>query len=193
MTTYNIQTTATQLRLTAPYNPNFIGSAKEKFEAKWDGECWCFDIRDRDMVLKFSESKYGWQMGMPLGSVTIDFFENRHYSRGPCILLGRVIAAAKDRDSGARLGDGVRLVGGVATSGGSSKNWTTEIRAGSEFVVHDVPEKMAQDYITGKRESRNVVVTLVVPPLPIVIDKTLLEDERSALMQRLTEIDTQLV
>ncbi len=192
MTTYKIQTTATQLRLTAPYNPDFIGPAKAKLGGQWDGECWCFDIRDQDAVLKFIEAKYGWRMGMPLVSVNVKFNENRHYGRGPCVLLGRVIAAAKDRDCGAKLGNGVRLVDGVATSGGSAKNWTTEIRAGSEFVVHDVPMQMAQDFITGKRESRNVVVTLVEPPVPVIVDKTSLEDERKALMQRLTEIDTQL-
>ena len=192
MTTYMIQTTATQLRLSAPYNPDFIGPAKTNLGAKWDGECWCFDIRDKDAALKFIEARYGWQMGMPLVSVNVKFNEDRHYGRGPCILLGRVIAAAKDRDCGVTLGNGVRLLNGVATSGGSAKNWTTEIRADSEFVVHDVPMQMAQDYITGNRKSRNVVVTLVEPLVPVVVDKTSLEDERTALMQRLSEIDTQL-
>lgn len=187
-----IQTTATQLRLSAPYNPDFNGPAKTKLGAQWDGEYWCFDIRDQDAVLKLIEAKYGWLMGMPLVSVNIKFNEDRHFGQGPCILLGRVIAAATGRDSGAKLGNGVRLMDGVVKSGGSTKNWTTEIRAGSEFVVHDVPMQMAQDFITGKRESRNVVVTLVEPPVPVVINKTSLEDERKALMQRLMEIDTQL-
>lgn len=192
MTIYKIEMTATQLRLTAPYNPNFIVSAKAKLGAKWDGECWCFDIRDQDAVLKLVETTYGWRMGMPLVSVNVKFNEDRRYGQGPCVLLGRVIAAATGRDSGAKLGNGVRLVDGVATSGGSVKNWTTEIHDGSEFVVHDVPAEMAQDYITGKRESRNVVVALVAPSAPAVVDKTSLEEERMALMQRLTEIDAQL-
>ena len=192
MTIYKIETTASQLRLTAPYNPNFIVTAKAKLGAQWDGECWCFDIRDKDIVLSLIETQYGWRIGMPLVSVTVKFNEDRQYGQAPCVLLGRVIAAATGRDSGAKLGNGVRLVDGVATSGGSTKNWTTEIRDGSVFVVHDVPAEMAQDYINGKRESRNVVVTLVVPPVPVVIDKTSLEDERKALMQRLTEIDAQL-
>lgn len=192
MTTYMIQTTATHLRLTAPYNPDFIGPAKTKLGAHWDGECWCFDIRDQDSALKFIEAKYGWRIGMPLVSVNIIFNEDRHFGQSPCVLLGRVLAAATDRDSGVKLGNGVRLVEGIATSGGSKKNWTTEIRAGSVFVVHDVPKQMAQDFITGKRESRNVVVTVIEHPVTVVVDKTSLEDERKELMQRLTEIDAQL-
>jgi hypothetical protein len=155
MTTYQIEKTQSQLRLTSPYNPEFIKTAKSDLGAKWDGDFWCFDIRDELAVLKLIERKYGWKSGMPLVSVCVTFNEDRTYGRGPCILLGRVIASASGRDSGAKLGEGVRLqAGDGADSGGSVKNWTTEISEGTEFLVHDVPEQMAQDYVDGKRESR---------------------------------------
>ena len=52
MTTYKLEKTATQLHLTSPYNPDFIASAKADLGAKWDGQCWCFDIRDEAAALK---------------------------------------------------------------------------------------------------------------------------------------------
>lgn len=193
MTTYKLERTATQLRLTSPYNPDFISAAKADLGAKWDGDCWCFDTRDETAVLKLIERKYGWKDGMPLVSVGLKFNEGRHYGTGPCILLGRVIASATGRDSGAKLGDGVRLqAGDGADSGGSAKNWTTEIADGSEFIVHDVPAQMAQDYVDGKRESRNVVIEIIRPATPAPVATAALTDERAALVTRIAEIDALL-
>ena len=187
---YKIEKTASQLRLTAPYNPDFISTAKSDLGAKWDGECWCFDVRDEVAALKLIERKYGWVADMPLVSVRITFDESRSYGRGPCILLGRIIAAATGRDSGAKLGDGVRLnAGDGADSGGSVKNWTTTIAVGSEFLVHDVPYQMALDYINGKRASRNVVVQLFSEIAPVEADTSQLKAERATLLARLAELD----
>jgi hypothetical protein len=193
MTNYKLEKTATQLRLTSPYNPDFISTAKSDLGAKWDGECWCFDVRDEAAALKLIERKYGWTSGMPLVSAQVKFGEARHYGRGPCILLGRIIASATGRDSGAKLGDGVRLqAGDGADSGGSVKNWTTEISVDSEFIVHDVPLLMAQDYVSGKRQSRNVVVEILQSAEPAAIDAPALTAERAALMTRMVEIDALL-
>jgi hypothetical protein len=193
MTTYKLEKTATQLHLTSPYNPDFIASAKADLGAKWDGQCWCFDIRDEAAALKLVERYYGWKSGMPLVSVCVRFNEGRNYARSPCVLLGRVIASATGRDSGAKLGDGVRLqAGDGATSGGSAKNWTTIIAEGSEFIVHDVPMQMAQDHVDGKRQSRNVVVEVVSAAVPAASDPAALTQERAALVARIAEIDVLL-
>jgi hypothetical protein len=56
---------------------------------------------------------------------------------------GRLVARAFDRDSGARLGDGVIILRGNATSGGSRKNWETRIQGGSIFEIRDLPRGMA--------------------------------------------------
>lgn len=193
MTIYKLEKTATQLRLTSPYNPDFISTAKSDLGAKWDGKCWCFDVRDEAAALKLIERKYGWTSGMPLVSAQVKFGEARHYGRGPCVLLGRIIASATGRDSGAKLGDGVRLQSGDgADSGGSAKNWTTEISVNSEFIVHDIPLLMAQEYFSGKRQSRNVAVEILASVDTGADEISALTAERSTLMTRMAEIDALL-
>lgn len=62
---------------------------------------------------------------------------------------GETIAKATGRDSGAFIPPHIAKISGVATSGGSVRNWHTIIKEGSVFQVH-VPkiifEKYAQDY-----------------------------------------------
>ena len=71
--------------------------------------------------------------------VRVTALQNISADRGPIVLLGRIIASARGRDSGARVGEGVAFIDGKPQSGGSVKNWTTEISEGSIFVVADVP------------------------------------------------------
>jgi len=165
MAVYKLDRIGNQIRFVSPYNPDFITLAKEYFRAKWDGGCWCFDACDETRVLALIDRQYGWADGMELVSVSLKFHETRHYSCSPCVLLGRVLVAATSRDSGARVGDGVRLVAGKgASSGGSVKNWTTDVAEGSEFLIHDVPLKMAQEYISGNRSVRSVSFSLASAP-----------------------------
>ncbi|GAN46095.1 hypothetical protein ABID82_001607 [Methylobacterium sp. PvP062] len=60
--------------------------------------------------------------------------------RSPVEVAGRLIARAFDRDSGAKLGDGIVLLSGNVTSGGSRANWKTIVSA--TVVIHDTPRKV---------------------------------------------------
>ena len=196
--TYEISIKAATIQVVTPYNRDFIRAAKAEFRAKWDGDCWCFDLRDELEVRALVKRFYGWTAGMPLVSVAV--FIDRHLRAGfaPIMLLGRVLAQATRRDSGANLGDGVRIRAGSADSGGSAKNWTTEIEAGTELVVHDLPLGMAQDYLDGRGTQPGVRVELIVPVAPAapaapdMISREQLAGEKAALLARLAEIEALL-
>ena len=185
-TPYAVSKTATQFLAVAPYNPKFVAAAKSDFGAKWDGVAWTFDLRDEAEAVKLIFKCYGWTPGMALVSVRVLFDEERRASQAPFLMLGRALASASGRDSGARLGDGVRLLAGSVGSGGSMKNWLTVIDDGTELVVHDVPEAMARSYIDGTRGKEGVRVEFVQP---VSVDITGLTIERARLKARVVEID----
>ena len=56
-------------------------------------------------------------------------------SREPVDFLGYTIARASGRDSGATLGDEVYKISGKINSGGSVKNWGSEVSEGSVFKL----------------------------------------------------------
>ncbi len=186
-TAYAVSKTATQLVVVAPYNPAFITAAKSDLGAKWNSSAWTFDLRDEAEAMELVRKFYGWNPGMALVSVRVLFDEEKRASQGPFVLLGRVLASATGRDSGAKLGDGVRLRAGGVSSGGSMKNWLTRIDEGTELVVHDVPEGMARNYVEGilHREGVRVELLHAAPP----VDTTALIVERGHLMTRISEID----
>lgn len=99
------------------------------------------------------------------------------YSR----ILGKSIASAWGRDSGARVGDDVAFVEGRPESGGSFKNWRSVVPAGSVVVLHNVPQAALQ------MELPEGVTAEVMQPA--TIDRDALQAERKHLLARLAEID----
>ncbi len=66
-----------------------------------------------------------------LVTVKITLVDGLYGEQGPATLLGYVIARAFDRDSDAVLGDGVALLSGTVSGGGSRKNWKTVVSVGA--------------------------------------------------------------
>jgi hypothetical protein len=193
--TYEISKTGTAIHVVTPYNRGFIRAAKAEFRAKWDGDCWQFDLRDESDVRALVKRFYGWTAGMPLVSVMVFVDRDLRAGLGPIMLLGRVLASATGRDSGADLGDAVRIRAGSADSGGSKNNWTTEIKAGTELIVHDLPQGMVQGYLEGRGTHSGIRVELIAPASPAAPDmmsKDRLVGERAALFARIAEIDALL-
>ncbi len=185
-TTYAVSKTGTQLVVVTPYNPSFIAAAKAQLGGRWNGAAWIFDIRDQTEVMAMLKKYYDWKPGMALVSVKVYVEAEQRYSRSPFVMLGRALVSAWGRDGGARLGLGVRLHAGAVTSGGSVKYWETVIRAGTELVVHDVPEGMARSYVDGTRSKEQIRVELfrTIP----VLDVVALTSESEGLILRIAEI-----
>jgi hypothetical protein len=57
------------------------------------------------------------------------------------IVLDQKVAVAFDRDSGAKVGYGTRMISGEIGSGGSRKNWYCYVSAGTIFEI-EVDEEL---------------------------------------------------
>jgi hypothetical protein len=51
------------------------------------------------------------------------------------VFMGEKVAVAFDRDSGAKVAHGVRMISGDITSGGSRANWFCRVEEGSVFEL----------------------------------------------------------
>lgn len=136
-----------KIAIFSPYNPQFVAKAKAA-GARWnaDKRAWMMPAANVDIAREILRTVYG-RDDMPradekLVRVKVTALEDVRVTRGPIVLLGHVIASASGRDSGARIGDGVAFVYGAPQSGGSVKNWKTEISQGSVFILSDVPSTM---------------------------------------------------
>ncbi len=136
-----------RIAIFTPYNPQFVSRVKAA-GARWDADkkAWMMPAANVDIAREIMRTVYGRddmpRAGENLVRVKVTALEDVRVTRGPIVLLGHVIASAYGRDSGARIGDGVAFVHGAPQSGGSVKNWKTEISQGSVFILSDVPSTM---------------------------------------------------
>lgn len=109
------------------YNQNLVDEC-HNLGGKWDTEekAWIFSGIVADKVEQLDE-KYNSE----LVNVEIRFKESAGKWHGPVTLAGFKIATAWGRDSGAKLAEGISLLEGAVNSGGSVKNWSTRVEAGT--------------------------------------------------------------
>jgi len=182
-TMVSIQERNGSLTVRAPYHPDFPSRAK-RLTGRWNPaeQVWTFDPRTEPEVRELCTAIYGTD-GTPTATVTVRAIAARQVAefREPVTLYGRVLARARGRDSGAKLGEGVVLVKGRICSGGSARHWKTIVEEGTEFVVYDVPATMVQpeDPPEGWR-------VFVEDPDG---GKQALRQERERLLRRIAEID----
>lgn len=129
------------IQVYTPFNSEFVAEAK-KITGTFNGEqkCWCFDERNLDLVKKILLSIYGTD-GQEQQSVDVEITVKKTIKSelSPVCLAGREIASARDKNSGARIGNNISFVKDSPTSGGSAKYWTTEIPEGAVFRIFDLP------------------------------------------------------
>jgi len=177
-----ITTTDTQIAVVAPYNPEFVDAAR-RIAGKWHAadKSWRFDIRDEARVRELCQTIYGSDgRTQDLVTVRVRFEKAAAVRCGPIAVAGRTIARAFGRDGGAKLGDGVILESGGFRSGGSVKNWETQVVDGTAVLVRDFPRATAEQLGLD-----------IVDEAP-VIDRVALQAERDRLVARIAEIDALL-
>ncbi|MES2999483.1 MAG: hypothetical protein V4787_02230 [Pseudomonadota bacterium] len=189
-TPFSITKTDTSILVKAPFNPSFNAQAKSQLGARFKDERWVFDARDETAARRLVLERYGYADSEVLVSVRVTVADELKECQDPIVRLGRVIAEATGRDSGARLGDGVRLESGAVKSGGSTKNWTTVIADGTVLVVHDVPMRMAKIYLN--EPGRNGLNVEIVGGVSTLAENSTLWTERAKLLARVAEIDAAL-
>lgn len=175
-----------------PYNADFVSRIKSSVGgAKWDGtkKAWKVPATAVDAVRDIMREIYG-ETDEPESTdkvnVRLTFTKECSPLCAPVTMLGKTIASAFGRDSGAKVGDGVTFLEGSPRSGGSVKNWHTVVPEGCVVLLYDVPRSIVTadrlpDCVSFEIEERR----------PEIERKDLLE-ERERLMKRIAEIDALL-
>lgn len=132
-----------------PYNAEFVKAVRMVGGARWNRQIQCWDIPScavdavREMMMRvYGESDVAH---VDKADIRVTFSDSVCAECGPITMFGRTVAYAYGRDSGAKVGEKVSFVKGRPASGGSRKNWTTVIPAGSVAEFYDVPNTLIAD------------------------------------------------
>jgi len=188
MAIVTLEKRGTKLAVRSPYSALFVSKAKE-FGGKWDGEdtTWTFDIRDEARVKDLCVRYYGSDgVTDDVCTLRVAFTRDVGADACPFTVFGRVVARARGRDSGAKLGDGVICLAGRARSGGSVKNWQTVLTGGTVVLIRDFPRARAEELAAQPGVEWAV---FSVEPEAVPVDIPALRDERAGLAARIAEID----
>ena len=102
---------------------------------------WAFEAQDLKRVLKNLKKWFGYEKGCKFNPYKFRADEDHYGDRDAVKCWGIDLARASGRDSGAKIGIGVKLLEGKIDSGGSMKNWNTRVDTGATFEVM-LPEGM---------------------------------------------------
>lgn len=171
-----------------PYNPAFVKAVKGIGGAKWDGERQCWSVPDAAVsaARMIMEDVYGYSDQVPDDTVTlkVTFLSDVSSTCSDVVLFGKVMAHARGRNSGARVGDDVAYIRGGASSGGSVKNWRSIVEEGSVAILSNVNK-----HVYEKAEADPDIQVEVVETSTSVDDRQKLLEEKERLLKRIAEID----
>lgn len=145
----DLEITDKTITVSSPYHPDFPSRAR-KLGGSWHStsKTWTFDVRDLERVKELCRSIFGEdgtdEITLNVVTLRVTVTSEWHEERDSLFLAGRMIARAVGRDSGARLGNGIVLLDGKITSGGSAKYWCTVAEKGTVFELRDVPREIAE-------------------------------------------------
>ncbi len=130
------------------YNSEFVKHAKNLGGA-YTGGVWSFDARNETLVRSACLRCLGHD-GFITDLVDVEITIPK-YAKGmgackPIEVFGRTLARAFGRDSGAKLGEGVVLLKGGFSSGGSVKNWCTDVKENTRVIVRDVSGALVREH-----------------------------------------------
>lgn len=168
-----------------PFNEGFVEKMR-KLNGFWDYEqqCWWLNARRIPAVRSAMRDFFGTDdtNGADTTTVWLTFRQSQGAFRSDYCLLGKVLCHATSRNSGGIPGEDVYFLSGKPESGGSVKNWSSIIPAGSVIRLSNVPWALLD--------------SLVLPPNIDIeyygndpVDKDALMEERAKLAARIEEID----
>jgi len=184
-----ITRTDCKIIVSSSYNADLIPLAHAA-GGKWnrDHAVWEYDIRAEQQVAEAYRTAYGYWDDVVDTVVLRCTSDAEATIRTDSLKLGgRPIARASGRNSGARLCDGVIILNGGFSSGGSVKNWQTVCKAGTSFRLLDVPKPMAEKLVADPDWCSEIEIEPTEKPAEI--NRDALIEERTKLMTRITEID----
>lgn len=193
--TVKITRTETRITVTSEYNKEFVARA-HNLAGTFDSatKSWSFDIRDEADVLEACYYCYGEDgYRQHLCDAEIHLPNGYYIDRDTINFFGRPVARAFNRDSGAKIFDGVVIKTGGFGSGGSMKHWTTYAEKGTVIVLRDLSLPLVE--MTRGKYGDDVVVEIINQNKSIIgqVDVADLNAEKTRLLARLAEIDNLLV
>ena len=146
---------------TALYHPEFPRRAA-RLGGKWSPETkeWSFYAREEEAVRKLCIQTYGSDgETADLVDVIATARQDMVARRAGIFLAGRCIARARDRDGGARLGEGViQIDGPCPRSGGSRQYWETIVPSQCRVQVRDVPRIAVEAAMADARSGWDIEI-----------------------------------
>ncbi len=127
-----------KVKVVSPYNEGFVNKCRN-LRGTFKNGAWWFDDTIIDYVRDAMIQYFGTTGEVPFDTCSLlisDFTDSS--ARGPVTLFGRTIARAFGRDSRAKLGDDIIFISGKYKSGGSVKNWYTEVE-NATFEIQNFP------------------------------------------------------
>lgn len=173
-----------------PFNKNFAKKMRA-MNGNWNGSAWVVNSMFVSAVREIMRNVYGYDdTDTDIQTVTlrIVFLENQSAYHDGIRMFGKTIATAYSKNSGAKLGDDVALIKGSIYSGGSVKNWNTEIDRDTVINLYNVPVTMYEkEKDSYNPEEIKIEVVEDEDANGTAISK--LKEEKEKLLRRIAEID----
>ncbi len=132
--------------LYTPYNADFVKAIKALGGARWNASsrCWTISENMLPQARKIMMDIYGYTDEEQAETITVraTFTEDVYEECDSVVILGKTVARAYGRDTGAKPGEDVLLQEGALASGGSRANWRSIVRAGSVVTLYNVSKAL---------------------------------------------------
>lgn len=177
----------------SPYNTKFVTLAR-RLGGKFEKGAWVFDAREEEAVRAGCMKIYGEDgsgltnfLTVKLTFVTEDYAVRKAYA-----FCGRSLARAYDRDSGAKIEEGVIVHAGNVKSGGSWANFQTIIEAGTVLEVRDMSRTLVEAFIKKQSEESKKELIVEIISDKKETSKESLEAEKEKLLARKAELEERI-
>lgn len=132
--------------LYTPYSADFVKAIKALGGARWNASKRCWTISE-DMLPQaraIMMEVYGYTDEEQGETITVKatFAEDVCEECDSVVILGKTVARAYGRDTGAKPGEDVMFLEGTPTSGGSRIHWDSVVRAGSVVMLYKVSKAL---------------------------------------------------
>jgi len=131
-----------------PFEPSLPAKFRQ-MGGSWNDPYWTFK-EDTDVFEGIKElllEKLGYDHDSPKGIVKITTKNKVIADKKSVIVGGFILAYARGRSSGAKVGAGVTLIRGEIGSGGSMKNWDSRVHADTTFKINGFPLSQIECYM----------------------------------------------
>lgn len=162
MTEIRVEIKNGKANLYTPYNADFVKAVKTMGGARWDSTSRCWTISE-DMLpqaRKIMMYVYGYTDEKQGETITVKatFAKDVWEECDSVVILGKTVARAYGRDTGAKPGEDVLFLEGAPTSGGSARHWCSIVPAGSVVTLYHVSKALYE----AKKDSLPEGVTVEV-------------------------------